>query len=247
MKKLLLDIETAPNEAHIWGLFKQTVSINQIINSGYVLCWAAKWADEKEVMFDSVFKSSRRRMIGRIHKLLTEADVVIHYNGKSFDLPTLNKEIILLGMAPPAPYQQIDLLLVARDQFRFTSNKLDYVCQQLGLGKKTHHKGHQLWIDCMAKNPAAWATMERYNRNDVVILERLYNRMKPWIKQHANHSLYEADSKCCPKCGSTAFQARGWSYTQAGQYRRFQCMKCYGWFRGVCTVAPKARDRFANL
>ncbi len=59
MKILLLDIETSPNLAYVWGLFKQNVAINQIKESGSVLCWAAKWYGSRDVMFDSAHKYRR--------------------------------------------------------------------------------------------------------------------------------------------------------------------------------------------
>ncbi|MCI0528756.1 MAG: hypothetical protein L0Y56_15060, partial [Nitrospira sp.] len=51
---LLLDIETAPNVAHVWGLWNQHVRINQLMASGYVMCWAAKWLGEEHIHFSSV-------------------------------------------------------------------------------------------------------------------------------------------------------------------------------------------------
>ena len=36
MKILGLDIETAPNTAHVWSLWKQNIAINQIVNTGRV-------------------------------------------------------------------------------------------------------------------------------------------------------------------------------------------------------------------
>ena len=200
MKTLLLDIETAPNQAHVWGLFQQNVSLNQLLESSYVMCWAAKWLDEKGVMFDSVFQSTSKKMLKGIHALLDEADTVIHYNGTKFDIPTLNKEFILHGMVQPAPYKQMDLLRVARGQFKFASNRLDYVAQALGVGKKTLHEGHELWIKCMNRDPTAWKRMERYNKNDVVIMERVYKKMLPWMKNHTNQGPYTGTSGC-PNCG----------------------------------------------
>ena len=177
MKILLLDIETSPNTAHVWGLWNQNVSLNQLMESSYVMCWAAKWLGKKEVMFDSVMENSHTNMIKIIHQLLNECDAVIHYNGSKFDIPTLNKEFLLLGLKPPAPYKEIDLLKTARRKFKFPSNKLDYVAQALGVGKKVKHIGHELWIQCMAKDKKAWAIMKKYNKNDVVILEKVYNKM----------------------------------------------------------------------
>ena len=233
MNTLLLDIETAPNKVYSWGLFNQNISINQIVESGYTLCYAAKWLGEKKVMFDSIHKSGADAMVKSIYALLEEADAVIHYNGKKFDMPTLNKEFLLQGLTPPSPYKQIDLLSTARGQFRFTSNKLDYVCQQLGLGAKTHHTGMQLWNDCMNGCDKAWRLMEKYNRNDVVIMEALYHKLLPWIVNHPHHGLYvDDDEPCCKGCGSGNLYKQGFAYTLISKFQQYSCKDCGRWMRG---------------
>jgi DNA polymerase elongation subunit (family B) len=226
---LMLDIETAPHLAAIWGLYDQNVATNQIIKPGYTLCWAAKWYDQKQVMFSSVL-DGHRTMVREIHKLLSECDAVCHYNGTKFDIPTLNKEFLLLGLTPPAPYKQIDLLQTARRQFRLASNKLDYVASQLGLGSKVKHKGFDLWLECMAKKPGAWRTMRKYNKQDVALLELVYKRLLPWIKAHPNLSAY-AGEICCPKCESHRAQARGYAVKELKRYQRFQCSDCGTWYQ----------------
>jgi DNA polymerase elongation subunit (family B)/predicted RNA-binding Zn-ribbon protein involved in translation (DUF1610 family) len=236
MRILLLDIETSPNTVHCWGLFQQNVGINQILESSEVMCWAAKWHDEKEVMFMSNYDNSHTKMISVMHSLLDDADVVVHYNGKKFDMPTLNKEFLLHGYAPPSPYKQIDLLRVVRSQFKFPSNKLDYVAQRLGLGKKTKHEGHELWIKCMNKDPLAWKKMERYNKQDVVLLEKLYTSLLPWIKSHPNHNLYNDLEHSCPNCGSNKLHRRGNARTIGGVYQRFQCTDCGSWSQGTKSI-----------
>lgn len=231
MKILLLDIETAPNVAYVWGLFKENIPLQRLVDSGYVLCWAAKWLGESDVMFDSIFKSKERIMLKRIHALLEEADAVVHYNGNSFDIPTLNKEFLLNKMAPPSPTKQIDLLNTARHRFRFVSNKMDYVAQALGLGKKKTTT-FELWVQCMNKDPEAWKKMEEYNKGDVELLEGIYNEFRPWIKNHPNVALYNAvDGHTCPTCGSGSLVKRGFSYTATGQYQRYRCTDCGTWSR----------------
>lgn len=237
MKILLLDIETAPNLATVWGLFKQNVSINQIIESSYTLCWAAKWLGDDFIYFDSSHRSNHKQMIKRIHAMIDEADAVIHYNGTRFDMPTLNKEFLLNGMLPPSPYKQIDLLSTARNQFRFPSNKLDYVAQQLGLGKKTSHMGHEMWLKCMNGDEEAWALMEEYNCNDVTLLEELYTTLRPWIKGHPNMSEFRGEL-VCPTCGSDHYQKRGVTQTK---YQRYQCNDCGKWFRGMTKLVYNPR------
>src|SRR5688500_10690709 len=167
MKILLLDIETAPHLVAAWGLFGQNIPLERILKPGYTLCWAAKWLGEDEVLFDSVHQSTPKQMLRRIHKLLDEADAVVHYNGANFHIPTLNKDFVKYWFDPPMPTAQIDLLRTVRSQFRMPSNKLDYVLQYFGIGEKQKHKGMTMWLDCMEGDDEAWESMERYNRADV--------------------------------------------------------------------------------
>lgn len=237
VKILLLDIETSPNSAYCWGLFNQNINIGQLIDSSKVLCYAAKWLGDKEVMFDSLHQSKPKKMLKGIHGLLNDADAVISYNGRKFDLPILHKEFLLYNFNPPQPYKQIDLLNTMRSRFRFVSNKLDYVCQQLGLGKKTDHEGFELWLKCMNNDAEAWKRMEKYNKQDVVLLESLYNRVLPWIKNHPNMNLHQ-DHEGCPTCGSEKLQKRGTAISGTGTYQRYQCRACGTWSQGTKAVKP---------
>ena len=246
MKILLLDIETSPNTAHVWGLWQQNVSINQLMESSYVMCWAAKWLDKKEVMFDSVYESKPKEMIKKIHALIDEADAIIHYNGSKFDIPTLNKEFLLYGLPPPSPVKQIDLLQTSRHKFKFPSNKLDYVAQALGVGAKVKHIGHELWIRCMNKDAEAWAMMKKYNKHDVVILERVYAKMLGWISNHPNRNAHDANS-CCTNCGSSKIHHRGYSVLTSGKYRRMQCQDCGTWFRSNKKEQSDKSEKFVKV
>lgn len=246
MKILLIDIETSPNQAFVWGIWDQNISLDQMIASSSTLCYSAKWLGEKKMYFDSVHRSSAKKMLAGIHRMLAEADAVVTYNGRKFDLPTLNKEFAIHRMPPPAPYQQVDLLLVARSKFRFPSNKLDYVTQALGLGHKVRHPGFKLWVDCMSGDADAWRVMERYNKKDVVLLESLYRRVLPWIDRHPSHAAHD-DIQSCPKCGSESFQHRGFFHTTVLKYRRYRCNDCHGWFRGNKTASTHRGERAVNI
>lgn len=246
IKTLSLDIETAPNTAHVWGLWQQNVGIPQLRESSYVLCWAAKWINEDKVMFSSVQRTKPEVMLQKIHGLLEEADAVVHYNGTKFDIPTLNKEFLLHGMEPPSPYKQIDLLRVVKSQFRFPSNKLDYVAQRLDLGGKTKHAGHEMWIQCMANVPSAWRMMKEYNMQDVALLESLYYKLLPWIKNHPNHSEHSG-KRVCTRCGHDEWHHRGWSAKAGGMYRRYSCKKCGGPFQERKPEKKHGVSTFVNI
>lgn len=252
MRILLLDIETAPNTVYSWGLWDQNIATNQVKETSYVMCWAAKWLDSREIIFSSVKKSGRRRMLMRMHTLLDRADVVVHYNGLKFDVPTLNKEFIQIDLEPPAPYKQVDCLKEVKRMFRFQSNKLDFVGRALDIGAKIEHEGFELWTKCMDRtdpdHARAWKRMERYNRHDVKLLEALYLRLLPWIEKHPSHGAHTGE-RCCPKCGSGKLQQRGWAVTMMMKYPRYHCQSCGGWSRGNKSVRTgmRGQERIANV
>tara|TARA_R110000851_G_scaffold208123_1_gene360516 strand:+ start:41 stop:781 length:741 start_codon:yes stop_codon:yes gene_type:complete len=231
MKILILDIETSPNLVWTFGLFQQNISINQIVEPSTVMCWAAKWLDKKKVYFSSIYDTTPSKMIKEIHKLVDEADAIITYNGKRFDMPILNKEFLLLGFDLPSPYKDIDLLNTARQNFKFASNKLDYISQELGIGMKQKHTGFDLWLKCLSKDPKSWKIMKKYNIQDVKLTEKLYKKLQGWIKIHPNHNL-ETEDMCCPNCGSFHLQKRGVQISLTNKYQRYHCQDCGKWSKG---------------
>lgn len=230
MKTLTLDIETSPNLAHVWGLWQQNVGLPQLLESGEVLCVGAKWADEKRPRF-----WRGETMLADVHAALDEADVVVHFNGTQFDIPWLQSEFVRASMLPPSPFTQIDLCRVVKGKFRFPSNKLAYVAAELVGDYKASPGGHQTWIKCMAGDEKAWALMRKYCLQDVLLTERLFERLKPWINL-PNPALYgdamPGEDKTCPGCGSDNISRRGLAHTKLSSYQRYVCNDCGRWGRG---------------
>lgn len=229
MKTLYLDIENAPHLAYVWGLWKQTVPLGMLAEAGQVLSVGWKWRGEKKVYFASD-QHGHKEMLTAVHAALCEAELVVHYNGKHFDIPLLNREFLLAEMQPPSPYAQLDLLQQVRRQFRFPSTKLDHVSQALGLEGKVKHSGFDLWVRCLANEASAWAEMETYNKRDVVILEELHERMAGWLPGSPNAGLYlEGTEPVCPQCGGADLRKEGHARTLLGTYQRYQCRTCGAW------------------
>lgn len=236
LRVLALDIETRPSLAYVWGLWDQNINLDALVESGDMICWAAKWLGEKKVEFRSVHHDGRKKMVKDAWKLLDEADVVMHFNGARFDIPHLNREFVESGLKPPAPYKQIDLLQTVKRKFRFPSNKLAYVSEALGLAGKEKHEGYQLWLKCMAGDDRAWGRMRRYNIQDVRLLEELYEILMPWVSNHPSVGALTG-SDVCPRCGSADLVGRGYAFLRTGRYRRFQCKACKGWTRSTVREA----------
>ncbi len=242
-KLLTIDIETRPNIAHVWGLWDQNISLNQLQESVGILSFAAKWRGDKKVEFRSVFHDGHDKMIKRAHALLDEADACIHFNGTDFDIPHLNREFLLSGMSPPSPFAQIDLLQTVRGRFKFASNKLDHVSQKLGIGSKLKHEGHDLWVKCMAGDAKAWSRMRRYNIKDVELTEKVYDKLLPWIKNHPHPGMFNDNVGACPKCGKCDWEKRGFYKTLTAVFRRVQCRGCGAWSR----AAVKEQNHIGTL
>lgn len=233
-KVLILDIETAPIRAYVWGIWNQNIGLNMIQSDWFCLTWAAKWLFEDKVYSGKctpkeVLKQDDKRIIKGIWELVNEADIVIAHNGEKFDMPKLNSRFIINDLHPPLPYQNIDTLKHIRRQFGFTSNKLDYVNKLLNLERKTDTGGFELWERCMKGEQEALDLMESYNINDVRILEETYLHIRAWIKPHPNMGLFILDEtqSRCPSCGSADLIAEGKAYnTTANVYEQYRCGNC---------------------
>ena len=159
--------------------------------------------------------------------MLDEAEVVIAQNGDQFDIKMINTEFIKHKMKPPSPYITIDTLKAARRAFRFPSNKLDDLGDQLEEGRKLEHEGKGLWKKCLEGDLRAWSKMKRYNRQDVLLLERVYKRFLPWLR---SASQIVKTGINCVRCGSAKMLSQGTRKRASGiVYQQFQCGSCGGW------------------
>jgi DNA polymerase elongation subunit (family B) len=231
-KMLVLDIETAPLLANIWGIWNQNINLEAIHSDWFMLTWSAKWLFDKKIYSDRVtpkeaIENNDKRIVKSLIDLLNQADIVITHNGDKFDLPRINTRAIINNLTPPLSYLSIDTLKVAKRSFAFTSNKLDYINKQLGLEVKTK-TDITLWRDCFHGKEEGLKRMEKYNINDVKIHEQTYLRMRPYIKSHPNLSLFVIDGdEACPSCGSKEIKDTGKSYvTGSNTYETFRCESC---------------------
>lgn len=250
-KVLLVDVETAPILGHVWSIWEQNVSLNQIKSDWHLLSWSAKWlgSPESEVMYADQRSAKNieddSKLLKGIWKLLDAADIVITQNGVSFDIKKLNARFILNGFPPPSHFKNIDTKIIASKKFGFTSNKLEYLTDKLCTKyKKLKHKqfaGFELWKECLAGNKDAWAEMELYNRHDVLSLEELYIKLSPW-DTGINFNLYtdEATPTTC-RCGCTKFERRGYHYTSAGKFQTYRCTECGAWTRDKNNLLSKEK------
>jgi len=248
MKILLLDIETAPNLAHVWRFFQENVGANQVMKHSTMLSYAAKWVGRDTVYYQDVEHQSEKNMLRSMNKLLNAADCIVAHNGNKFDMPKIRGRSMVHGLALPSPYKQIDTYLIAHREFGFDSNSLEYLAKVLKLPhqKEKHKKfpGHEMWVECLKGNPEAWAEMRKYNIQDIHVLEDLYLLVRPYARTHPNFGVFvESEKTMCPKCGSEDRKKDGFAYTMVGKFPKYECRGCGGYYRSRFSVYDKAKRR----
>jgi hypothetical protein len=242
VKVLLYDIECTPMIGWTYGPRWEAHMI-EIIEEKRIISFAWKWLGETQVRVLALpdfpgYKrnpKSSKALLRELHKLIGQADVVIGHNVDCFDDKMANTELIVNDFTPPPPHKTVDTLKVARSKFAFSSNKLEDLGIRLGVGRKVKHPGWPMWKGCIEGDPKSWAQMRLYNLGDVVLLEAVYRKMRPWMTSHpCMNATDNADRSKCPHCGAPAIQQsrRGWFFTVMGKVMRFQCKACGRWTKG---------------
>lgn len=224
LKILFIDIETAPIRAAMWSMWQQGVGLNQIEEDWFLLSFCAKWSHSDEIIYEDlrgeVSKEDDTKLLQKLWDLLNEATVVVAHNGRKFDVKKINARFILNGFPKPSPFRIIDTLEIAKQEFAFTSNKLEYLTDKLCETKKSSHgkfAGYSLWSECLKDNFEAWDEMKNYNRIDVLSLEELYIVLSSWSNKLPNFDVYVDDV-----LDMSEWEKYGFYYTNLGKYQVYR-------------------------
>jgi DNA polymerase elongation subunit (family B) len=225
---LLYDLEITPILGWTYDMWDARVI--KVEQEPYIMSVSWKWLDSKGIQnYNIELDSDDYFLVERLWQLMDKADIVVAHNAKKFDNRVSAARFMMHGFLPPSPYKTVDTLLAARRFFKFPSNGLNDMCHRLGLGEKPKTTHASLWHDCINGDEKAWGKMVKYNNNDVVLLEKLYLRLLPYITNHPNVSVNKEDG--CPRCGSANLEYRGYYTTNVSSYHRLMCKHCGAWSR----------------
>lgn len=248
MKILTIDIETSPHLSAHFGRRNLFINPEATLEESEIICFASKWLGQKKVHYMDVWTSSKEDMLAVLWEMLDEADLVVGFNSRKFDLKRINAEFLIHHMTPPAPYAQVDLYAEARKHFSFSSMRLKHLLKELGLTPKLEDNADmKLWVDaCFLGDPVAQKRMKQYNIQDVKSTEEFYEYMLGWIKPHLNWGLFLSDEEdntpICPNCGSKDLIKKGLEHTKVRTYQRYKCKSCGAHHRGRRNLAKPGAD-----
>jgi len=232
-KIILWDIETSHLEVRSWSLWDKYIHHENIIEDWYIICAAYKELGKKRVHSVSLLDDPTRfglnhkddyHVIEHMHEVLSGADAIIHHFGDAFDIKKFNARAIYHGFDPLPSIVQIDTVKIAKSKFKFTSNKLDYLGAYFGIGKKIP-TDNNLWVRCENGERKAIKEMVKYNKQDVLLLEKVYEILKPYVPARLNFNHFTSD-RVCPTCGGNHLTINKRRLTRAGKMIQLQCQDC---------------------
>lgn len=239
------DLETGYNVVRLFQLFNKYINFNAIQQERYIICGSIKELNKNTIqsvsLLDnaSAFKkdpTNDRHVCVALRNLLKDADALIGHNADNFDIKFLNTRMLFHGLPPLPPVVQIDTLKIAKHKFRFNSNRLDYIARLLGVGKK-YKVTEELWARCLGGDSAAVREMVKYNRVDVAILEKVYNKLSPYARTQLNPNLWANGSVVCSNaaCGGNNLTKHKNRISLTRSYTQYQCQDC-GKYTSVTTA-----------
>lgn len=253
IRRLFFDIETSPNVGFFWRPgFKISLSPESILSERAIICLAYKWQGDPKVHYLKWTKSDRnpfvpgddRAILERFVPIIESAVEVVAHHGDKFDIPWLRARAAIHRL-PMSPFiKTIDTKAQSSRGFYFNSNKLDYLAQVSGIGKKKD-TGYDLWKDVMRGDKGALARMIDYCQHDVVLLEQVYLWLEEYNKPKTHYGvMVEGTEKwACPRCASGNVKRTLDEVTASGVIQvRMRCLDCRTLFKISNTAAKKRAD-----
>lgn len=202
-KRLFFDIETSPNLVFSWNVGHEVrIDYDNIISERAIICICYKFEGSDKVYHLTWDKGNDKKMLQKFAEIINTADEVIGHNSDKFDIKWVRTRCIYHGIPMTHDIKSIDTLKAARGKFRFNSNRLDYLGKYLGLGEKMETGGFSLWKDIVLKNSKkAMNTMVAYCKQDVLLLEKIFQKINPYIPVKTNAAvMFERKPLTCPEC-----------------------------------------------
>ena len=92
----------------------------------------------------------------------------------------------------------------------------------------------------------AQATLESYNRGDIIASEALFDRLRPFAKGIPHLGMWTDDEMACPSCGSTMTATGKTVHANVQRYEHLTCPNCGAHARGMARLKSPTRTRSAR-
>lgn len=234
---ILWDLETLPDMAEVMKVFPSIGmwpgrTFKSTINS--IICFGYKRLGEDKAQcinawdFDQEHPNDDAALVAVAYEILKDADCIVTHNGKKFDVKVLNTRLLKYGYPPLPKIPHADTKVIAK-RINLYSNKLGDVSKFLGGESKLENGGWNLWVEVMNGDKNARKLMTEYCKQDVEVLEQVYNGLRPLMKNSElpNHNRYiDGEKIVCGTCGSDHIKKNGVRKRVTGDLQMYLCNNC---------------------
>ena len=228
VNRLFLDIETSFSVVATFSLWPKHIPHDNILKDWYIICARWKWEGQKKIYSSKTYTRNDKRVVRELSKAISEAHEIVYHNGKKFDYKKLHTRMLIHNIPPIQKPRETDTLIQARKHFSFTSNRLDYIGHVL-LDKGKIKNPPNLWLEALNLNREAIDQMDKYCGGDVLLLEAVFQKMKPYIECGFNAALLY-DDVVCTSCESHNYIKYGDYFTKTAVYQKYRCKDCLAVF-----------------
>lgn len=155
---------------------------------GHILCSCFRFTTDSPSKVHTVWTDSldgEGQMLGELVQLYTDADIIVTWNGLNFDRRFVNSRLLRYNMDPLPPRFHIDLLHLHRYYFRTNGHRLDTVLKDLDCAVQKFELRAEEWQQAAdpkhPKHDQAMSKLIKHCKHDVLSLEEVFYRMKPYI------------------------------------------------------------------
>ncbi len=174
---VILDIETTSLEADAGTLV--SAGLMSDVGRGEYL-EAKRTSDEKPLLL-------------QLLKRLERYDVMVTWNGRSFDIPFLTTRLMKhdLDPRPILRKSHIDLADVVKSRLRLTFTYLDHVCDFFQIDRKKGPMGldvPHLYVRALEGDSKALLSIREHCLDDLRATRQVFLRLKPLVEQQLEYA-----------------------------------------------------------
>jgi hypothetical protein len=168
-----------------------------------------------------------KELIKKAYDILINADCIVTHNGRRFDWKFFQTRLLIHGLNPLPKIPHVDTCAAMKANLMMFNNRLNTAGEFLANDKKMENGGWDLWVKVAKRDPNSMKLMSEYCKQDVKLLEKVFKRIRPFVKNIPNYNIWgDGETKLCPSCGSTRIEKLGFRATQTNLLQRWRCRDC---------------------
>lgn len=201
---------------------------------GVLLCVGYKWYGQKRIYVPSVVDypnwrtdlTDSRRLLRDFTAVYEQADMAVSFNGKMFDRKWLNGKLWHYKMPLLPPIPEVDLYQFAKTHLNASRKSLQNLARVGQFDSAKEAVGGFEWLKASTGHLPSIKHVIKHCREDIAVTEEMYDRARPYIRQHPRVGTREE----CRACGANDFEKRGKALTvNLGPRIRLRCKECGSW------------------